>query len=157
MDVPVGAAALWLLGIAGTIFVGVVTNAAWDWIKENVTYSSSKWPRLKGQWSIHHSDGARNGEWAAIHQQFGSKFRGELHTPDPANPNRMLLQTIRGELHDKYHALFTVQQKGDSFTEMGAGMITINADQTTASGRSVFFGASAPQEGMATFSMKKQG
>ena len=156
MDLPLGAVALWLVGLVGTILVGVITNAAWDWIKENVTFTSSKWPRLKGQWTINHTDGTRYGEWAAIHQQFGPRFRGELHTPDPSSPGRMLVQEVRGELRDRYHALFTVQQRDEAFTEMGAGMITINPDQTTARGKSVFFGASAPQEGMSEFTMKRQ-
>jgi hypothetical protein len=155
MELPVNIAALWLLGLLGTILIGVITNAIWDWIKENVTLSSSKWPRLKGQWIITHPDGSRAGELAYIHQQFGPRFRGELHTPDPAAVGRMLVQEVRGELEDRYHALFTIRQKGDDFTEMGAGMITINANPTTAAGKSVFFGASAPQEGMSTFTMKK--
>ena len=156
MDLPVNALALWLLGLFGTVFVGVVTNALWDWIKENITFTSSKWPRLKGQWSIEHKDGTRVGEWAEIQQQFGPKFRGMLHTPDPDTPGRMFIQEVRGELRDPYHALFTVQQAGDAYTEMGAGMITINADPRTATGKSVFFGASAPQEGMSDFKMKRQ-
>lgn len=155
MDLPVNVAALWLLGLFGTILVGVITNALWDWTKENITFASSKWPRLKGQWRIEHSDGSRAGEWAEIQQQFGPKFRGELHTPDPTASGRVFTQEVRGELKDRYHALFTVQQKGDDFTEMGAGMITINANQTTASGKSVFFGASAPQEGMSEFTMRR--
>ena len=155
MDLPVNVAALWLLGLLGTIIVGVITNAIWDWMKENITFASSKWPRLKGQWAINHADGSRVGEWAVICQQFGPRFRGELHTPDPTATGRMFVQEVRGELQDRYHALFTVQQKGEDFTEMGAGMITINANQTTATGKSVFFGASAPQEGMSVFTMKK--
>jgi hypothetical protein len=47
--------------------------------------------------------------------------------------------------------MFTLRQKGGDFTEMGAGMITINANQVTASGKSVFFGATAPNEGISTF------
>ena len=156
MDLPFSVAALWFLGLVGTIFVGVVTNAIWDWVKENITFASSKWPRLKGQWSIEHADGSRIGEWAEIHQQFGPKFRGELHTPDPIVSGRVLVQEVRGALRDRYHALFTVQQKGDSFTEMGAGMITVHASQNVATGKSVFFGASAPEEGMSAFTMRRR-
>lgn len=156
MDLPSKVAALWLLGLFGTILVGVVTNALWDWIKENVTFASSKWPQLKGQWNITHSDGSRTGEWAAIQQQFGPRFRGELHTPDPTGSGKVFVQKVRGELRDRYYALFTVEQKDDGFVELGAGMIKINVDQTTASGKSVFFGASAPLEGMSVFTMKKQ-
>ena len=155
MDLPANVIALWLLGLFGTILVGVITNAIWDWIKENITFATSKWPRLKGQWVITHTDGSRAGEWAKIHQQFGPRFRGELHTPDPTEPGRIFVQEVRGELHDRYHALFTVRQKDEDITEMGAGMITINANPSTASGKSVFFGASAPQEGMSVFTMKK--
>lgn len=156
MDLPVSVAALWVLGLLGTILVGIVANALWDWIKQNVTFTSSKWPRLKGQWSIVHTDGSRPGEWAEIMQQFGPNFRGTLHTPDPTTTGRMLIQDIRGELRDRYHALFTVQQTGDDYTEMGAGMITISADPRTATGKSVFFGASAPHEGMSIFTMKRR-
>ena len=155
MDFPLSIAAVWLVGLLGTILVGVITNAIWDWVKENITFSSSKWPRLKGHWDIEHTDGSRLGEWAHIRQQFGPKFRGELHTPDPNAKGRMFVQEIRGELQDRYHALFTVQQKEDHFTEMGAGMITLDANQKAASGKSVFFGASAPEEGMSIFRMKK--
>lgn len=109
-----------------------MTNAIWDWTKENTTFASSKWPRLKGHWAIVHTDGSRVGEWTEIRQQFGPKFRGELHTPNPAMVGRMLVQEVRGELQDRYHALFTVQQNGDDFTEIGAGMITLDASQKTA-------------------------
>lgn len=155
-EISTGAAALWVLGIVGTIIIGIVTNAIWDWAKENITFTSSRWPRLKGQWSITHDEENRPGEQAVITQQFGHRFRGELHTPSPEGTGRVFIQEIRGELIDRYHALFTIKQKDESITEMGAGMITINADQSTATGKSVFFGASAPQEGMTTFKMKKQ-
>jgi hypothetical protein len=154
MDLPASTAALWLLGLLGTIAVGVITNAIWDWVKENVTFAAPKWPRLKGQWSIEHADGSRVGEWAVIHQQFGPKFRGELHTPDPTGSQRVFVQEVRGELRDHSRALFTIQQKGD-FEEMGAGMITLDPNRLTASGKPVFFGASAQEEGMSTFRMKK--
>jgi hypothetical protein len=155
MDLSASVAAIWLLGLFGTVLIGVITNAVWDWVKENVTHASSKWPRLKGQWTIEHIDGSRVGEWAEIQQQFGPKFRGVLHTPDPSVKGGMLMQDVRGELRDRYHALFTVQQKSNQFFEMGAGMITIDVGQDTATGKSVFFGKSAPDEGIATFNMKK--
>lgn len=154
-NVPVSTVALWLLGIFGTVFVGVMTNALWDWIKDNVSYSSARWPRLRGQWTISHAASSRLPERVTITQQFGARFQGELHTPDPSAPDRMLVQIVKGELLDKYHALFTMRQRGNDFTEIGAGLITIDASQVAASGKSVFFGATAPQEGIATFTMKR--
>lgn len=149
---------LWLLGSFWTIVTGVVTKILSDWVKENVTFASSKWPLLKGVWIILHEDGLRSGEFVEIHQQFGSKFRGELHTPNPNNDGDFFIQEIRGELRDRYHALFLIQQKENSFTEMGAGMIAIDVNQITASGKSVFFGVSSPRGEMAisVFTMKKK-
>ncbi|MFM0053717.1 hypothetical protein [Caballeronia grimmiae] len=148
---------LWVLGIGGTLLIGIVTNALWDWLKENVTYSSSRWPKLKGQWSVIHSNGTRTGERVLIQQQFGAKFRGELHTPDPSSSGRILIQIVRGEFLDRYHALFTMRQNSNDFTEIGAGLITIQADAHTATGKSVFFGVTAPTEEIANFSLKKEG
>lgn len=156
MDLSAKFPAIWLLGLFGTIIVGIITSALWDWIKENMTFASSRWPRLKGRWSITHSDGSRVGEWAVIQQQFGPNFRGELHTPDPSGDGKVFVQQVRGELKDRQYALFTVEQKEEGFIEFGAGMIKINPDQNTASGKSVFFGASAPDEGTSVFTMKKR-
>lgn len=156
MDASANAVGLWLLGLFGTILIGIVTNAIWDWMKENVTYTSSKWPQLKGGWIIEHQDGSRIGEWANIKQQFGPRFRGELHTPDPSAPGGFLVQEVRGELKDRRRALFTIQQLGHEFEEMGAGMITIDPSHRVATGKSVFFGASAPSEGIAVFTMKRR-
>lgn len=147
---------LWILGIIGTLILGLLTNALWDWIKDNLSLGNAKWPKLIGEWAIEHSNGSRQGERVLIRQQFGARFKGELHTPDPQTAGRVLIQIVRGEILDRYHALFTIRHYGTDFTEIGAGLITLSVNPRLATGKSVFFGITAPVEEVASFTVKRQ-
>jgi hypothetical protein len=152
------AASLWIGALIGTIIVGVITNAIWDWIKEHVSLRSSKWPKMTGQWSITHPDDSRPAETAIIQQQFGPNFRGELITPSQSDSARLIIQVVRGKvLEDRKHALFTARQKLDSdCTEITTGLISLDHSFRSATGKSVFFGETAPiVDSIASWNMKK--
>ena len=155
MDGTTLAGLLWSAGLLGTILVGVLTNALWDWTKEHISFASSKWPKIRGQWAIIHEDGSRLNESVTIQQQFGPKFRGELRTPDPANSSRLIIQIVRGQLLDRSHALFTAQQKDNDCTEITTGLLALHPGMLSASGKSVFFGATSPTDSVASFKMQK--
>jgi hypothetical protein len=133
--------AIGMLSVVGLVAIGLITNGIWDYFKENFTYASAAWPKVKGQWKVLRTERGEpqdQGERVFIKQQFGAKFRGEMHTP--FEDGKMVIQNVRGEFLDRYHAVYSFRQMGNDYTQMGAGLFTLDPSQHQAVGRSVYFG-----------------
>lgn len=151
--------AIAIFGVLGTLLIGVITNAFWDYIKETYSFASSAWPNLRGEWIVTRSGtDIQNAthERVFIKQQFGAKFKGEVFTPLDDISGKTIVQIIRGELLDRYHAVYTLRQMGNHYTEMGAGLITIEPNLTQGTGKTVYFGVTTKgSDEVATFTMRK--
>lgn len=141
-----------ILITSGTIVVGVATNAIWEYLRDNISLTSSKYIDVRGNWSITSSYEHVNGsvinykERLVFTQQFGRRFRGVIYSPHPTKPDEIIELDVRGEFKDKFHAVFFYDHRSRRLTDVGAGTIQINADHATAEGASVNFGVSSPEK-----------
>ena len=139
-------------GIVIGLITGVIGNAIWDWIRDKISISSSIFTNVKGTWYIKSSCQLPDGsivdfdEQLIITQQFRQRFRGTLISPHPTNQLETIKLDVRGEFKDKFHVVFSYENKSLTLTDMGAGTIQLNADHVTAVGASVNFGISSPRE-----------
>lgn len=147
----------WLLitagigGTVGTLLVGALSNALWEWVRDTISISSTKFIKMRGNWEIASSyeiDGSFHNikERMVVKQQFGRRFRGTIFSPHPTHPEDVIELDVRGEFKDKFHVLFTYVHRTSKLTDVGAGTFQINPDHTTAEGASVNFGVSSPRK-----------
>jgi len=151
-----------LLVLSGTIVVGVLSNALWEWVRDTISVTSSKYIDIRGHWNIassyEHIDGSiyNYKEKLFIKQQFGRRFRGIISSPHPTNQEEIIELDVRGEFKDKFHVVFLYDHRTSRLTDVGAGTFQINADHTTAEGASVNFGVSSPRKpAIIRFNMSK--
>jgi hypothetical protein len=147
-----------IYGLSGTVLIGVITNAVWDYVKNTYSYTSSAWPKLSGEWKVTRELGelgdSDDRERVIVKHQFGPKFRAELRTP--TDNGKDIVQLINGEFLDKYHALYTIRQITNDYTEMGAGMLMIGTNNRIATGKSVYFGETTEGDVLAaTYKIEK--
>ena len=139
-------------GTVSTIVVGVATNALWEWLRDSISVRSSKYIDLRGTWKVgslyEHVDGRVQAyeEKLVVKQQFRNRFRGTLFSPHPTNAAEVIDLDVRGELKDKFHAVFSYEHRSSRLTDVGAGTLQINADHVSAEGASVNFGVSSPRK-----------
>lgn len=138
-------------GTAGTLVIGAISNALWEWVRDTISIPSSKYIKMRGHWEITSSyeiDGSlhNNKESMVIKQQFGRRFRGTIFSPHPTSPEEVIELDVRGEFKDKFHVLFTYDHRTSRLTDVGAGTFQINPDHSTAEGASVNFGVSSPRK-----------
>lgn len=140
----------WLSITIGTIIIGIVSNALWEWARDTISLTSSKFIDVRGDWNIESTfeqvDGSvyNFNERLFIKQQFGRRFRGIIFSPHPANPDEIIELNVRGEFKDKFHVVYLYEHRSSKLTDVGAGTLQINPDHSTAVGASVNFGVSSP-------------
>ena len=138
-------------GAAGTLIMGALSSALWDWVRDTISIPSPTYVHMRGTWEItssHEIDGASNlyKERLVIRQQFGRRFRGALFSPHPTVPTDMIELDVRAEFRDKFHVLFTYEHRTLKLTDVGAGTFQVSPDHETAEGASVNFGVSSPNK-----------
>lgn len=144
----------WLFVAGGSIVVGIISSAIWEWVRDScsITCASAKYINFRGEWSVSSSYELENGmvhdykEKLEITQQFGRRFRGKIFSPHPTNPQSTIELDVRGVFKDKFHVVFSYEHRTLNLTDVGAGTIQINADHTTGEGASVNFGVSSPRK-----------
>lgn len=153
---------IFFLYIILPILIGIVTNALWEWTRENISYQTSQWIPIKGNWSIeteiHHSDGriVKLRETLTVEQQFLSRFSGVIRSPHPDNNRETIELNVHGEFFDKFHAVFWYQPRSNTVTDIGAGLIQIQPNHDIADGGSTNFGVSSTRGPVnATFIMRR--
>ncbi len=152
----------WLSITAVTIIIGIVSNALWDWVRDTISITSSKYIDVRGDWNIESlielADGSvcNFNERIVIKQQFRQRIRGIIFTPHPANPDEIIELNVRGEFKDKFHIVYSYEPRFSNITDVGAGTLQINPDHSTATGASVNFGVSSPtRPSIIRFNMRK--
>ena len=144
----------WLLqavaGILATVAMGVIANAIWEWLRDTISVTSANFIDIRGEWTVASSyeltDGSNHEyqERLIIRQQFLRRFRGTIYSPHPANTEEIVELDVRGEFKDKFHVVFLYDHRSSKLADVGAGVLQVNADHTTAEGASVNFGVSSP-------------
>lgn len=131
------------------IVLGVISNAIWEWVRDTISYRSSNYIPVKGNWLVEtayqHTDGTveKLTETLEILQQFGSRFRGQLRSPHPNKQGKHIELEVRGEFKDKFHAIFWYQHRSNALTDMGAGVLQFSTNHDVADGGSTNFGVTS--------------
>lgn len=161
VNTMVNAIFLFVIGVIGTIALSIISNAIWEWMRDTISIPSTKYIDMRGEWKIASSyelNGARHNleERMDIKQQFTRRFRGTIFSPHPTNLQEYIELDVRGEFKDKFHVQFWYEHRTSKLTDIGAGILQINADHVTAEGASVNFGVSSPRKpAIISFNMSK--
>jgi hypothetical protein len=145
-----GPALLAVVGLTGTVFIGVVTNALWEWIRDTFSYNSSNFIDMRGTWRIEITiQNAENQtetyeELLKVEQQFSRRFRGTIVTPHPTRTGEKITLKIVAEFRDKFHAIFSYESSDQRVTDIGAGLIQVRSDHLIFDAGSTNFGVSSP-------------
>jgi hypothetical protein len=141
----------WISVLLGTIVVGVVTNAIWEWLRDTVTLPSSRYVNMRGHWKscgiMRMPDGSTfeiNETWD-VKQQFGRRFSGVIVTPHPDSTQGTYCLRFKGEFKSKFLVAFFYEHPTPRLTDIGAGLMHIEADHNRVQGGSVNFGVSSQQ------------
>jgi len=149
----------WLSGLFLSLVGGVTVNFVWDQIKDRVSYHSSNYTYLRGEWraniTLYTSPRRIYVERMLIQQQFGRRFKERLITPHPDPSRPPIAQHFQGELLSKYYAIYSYRAIGDEYTEIGSGVIEVSANHDQMHGASITLGVSSKQLRQARFSATK--
>lgn len=138
--------------IGGSILLGVASSAIWEWARDAVSITSTKYIDIRGNWEVCSSykcDGAPEcnlNEKLIIKQQFGRRFRGIILSPHPTIQSEIIELQLRGEFKDKFHAVYSYEHRLQKLTDYGAGVLLINTDHISGEGSSVNLGISSPSK-----------